>query len=75
MQVNKCTQTGTMPVVQTETGADGKIRQRVFCPATHQATAWADTIPEAVAAWNAAHPAPEPEIPTIPLLPKEEPQA
>jgi len=67
--LNKDTKTGTSPVIQSETPPDGPVRHRVFSPATNQATDWASTIPQAVAAWNAAHPAPEPEIPTIPLLP------
>lgn len=68
--INKCTVSNTSPIVQTETLPGQKPRNRVFCPATGQATAWATDIPQAVAAWNAAHPAPPPEIPTIPLLPE-----
>ncbi len=69
MALNKCTQTGTFPVIESQ--QQPEIRHRVKCPATGQATAWGPTIPEVEAAWNAVHPAPEPEIPAIPLLPQD----
>jgi hypothetical protein len=72
--LNKCTVSGTRPVIKSVTGQDGEIKHRIECPATGQMTDWASNIPDAVDAWNAAHPEPPPAIPTIPLIPKPDAQ-
>jgi hypothetical protein len=71
MEINRCTNSGNIAVVETESAGNGATpRHRVKCPATGQFTAWADTIPEAIEAWNTAHPKPPEELPPIPLVKK-----
>ncbi len=70
VQLNKNPANGVHPILESETRPGETIRYRVKDPLTNQATEWADNIPDVQAAWNAVMPEPEPEIPTIPLLPK-----